>query len=300
MKAKKLIGVTMLALFAAAGVIAKPKAVAGKDSLTLSAYTIQSANVVNPETGNTLRGTLYLPQKTGKLPLVITAHELGSNDQRRWPFYGQSLASHGVAVYTFDFAGGGPKTRADGAPGSRSDGETTEMSVLTEVRDLEAVLAETKKWSFVDTKKIVIIGGSQGGAVSIVAAGRHADEVAGLVIMYPALYELEKLIHAYPSAQDFPESLVMWGMVELGRKYATDMWDFSFDESIASYTKPVLLLHGDKDTIVPFSDSEKLQKAYKNATLRLVPNGTHGFHGETFEVAIGFINEYLKEIGVVK
>ena len=92
----------------------------------------------------------------------------------------------------------------------------------------------------------------------------------------------------------------MWGMVELGRKYATDMWDFSFDESIASYTKPVLLLHGDKDTIVPFSDSEKLQKAYKNATLRLVPNGTHGFQGETFEVAIGFINEYLKEIGVVK
>ena len=300
MNIKKRIVFTLLAVLSAGILVAKPKAAVGKDGLQLTSYTIQSANVVNPDTNLTLRGTLYLPQKSGKVPLVITAHELGSNDQRRWPAYGQSLASHGVAVYTFDFAGGGPKTRADGAAGSRSDGETTEMSVLTEVRDLEAVLAEAKTWTFVDTKKIVIIGGSQGGAVSVVAAGRHADEVAGLIIMYPALYELEKLIHGYESAQAFPESLVMWGMVELGRKYATDMWDFRFDESIAAYTKPVLLLHGDKDTIVPFSDSEKLQKSYKNATLRLVPNGAHGFQGETFDVAIGFINEYLKQRGVIK
>lgn len=297
---KRRIIIGLIAMIAAGIVAAKTNAAVGKDGLALSAYTVQGMNVVNPDTGKTLRGTLYLPQKAGRLPLVITAHELGSNAQRRWPAYGESLASHGIAVYTFDFAGGGPKVRPDGAPGSRSDGETTDMSVMTEVRDLETVLAEAKTWKFVDTKKIVLIGGSQGGAVSEIVAGRHADELAGLVLLYPAQYLLEPLIHQYGSVEAFPESLVMWGMVELGRTYAADMWDFSIEPSIAAYTKPVLILHGDNDAIVPFSDSEKLRDAYKNATLKLVPNGAHGFQGETFDVAIGYINEYLRNMGVIK
>ena len=80
MNAKKRIIFTLLAVLSAGILAAKPKAAVGKDGLQLTSYTIQSANVVNPDTGNTLRGTLYIPQKTGKVPLVITAHELGSND----------------------------------------------------------------------------------------------------------------------------------------------------------------------------------------------------------------------------
>lgn len=71
----------------------------------------------------------------------------------------KALASEGIAVYTFDFAGEGPKKRADGTPGSISDGETTEMSVMTEIKDLESVLE----------------------------AAKHADEINGLVLLYPAL-----------------------------------------------------------------------------------------------------------------
>ena len=60
------------------------------------AYRITKLNVVNPSTGKTLRGLLYQPETAGKLPLVITAHELGSNHQRRWPAYGEALASQGT------------------------------------------------------------------------------------------------------------------------------------------------------------------------------------------------------------
>ena len=133
----------------------------------LFAYRVVNMNVVNPETGKTLRGALYVPEVSGPVPLVITAHELGGNYRRRWPAYGEALASRGSAVYTFDFAGGAPRERADGTPGSLSDGETTEMSVMTEVRDLEAVLAAAREWPFVDAGRIAIIGGSQGGAVSV-------------------------------------------------------------------------------------------------------------------------------------
>ena len=71
-------------------------------------FQVIQMNVMNNSTGKLLRGLLYMPETNSKIPLIITAHELGSNYSRRWPAYGEALASQGIAVYTFDFAGGGP------------------------------------------------------------------------------------------------------------------------------------------------------------------------------------------------
>ncbi len=61
------------------------------------------------------------------------------------------------------------------------------MSAMTEVSDLEAVIEAAKDWDFVDSSAIVAVGESQGGCVSAVYAADHADELAGLVLLYPAL-----------------------------------------------------------------------------------------------------------------
>lgn len=264
------------------------------------AYRITKLNVVNPSTGKTLRGLLYQPETAGKLPLVITAHELGSNHQRRWPAYGEALASQGIVVYTFDFAGGGPKNRADGTPGSISDGETTEMSVMTEVRDLEAVLASAKTWDFVDTGKIAIIGGSQGGAVSVITAARHADDLAGLVLLYPALLVQDDLHKKFKNKEDCPPVYKYNGWLDVSPIYVTDMWDYDVYADMPKYSKPVLILHGDKDSIVPMSYSERAAKTYKDAELHVIKDGGHGFQGETFEQAMSFIDPYFKKIGFIR
>lgn len=263
------------------------------------AYRITEMNVVNPSTGKTLRGVLYMPEVAGKVPLVITAHELGSNCRRRWPAYGESLASCGVAVYTFDFAGGGPRERNDGGPGNRSDGETTEMSVMTEVRDLESVLEAAKTWSFVDTRKIAIIGGSQGGVVSVITAARHADEIEGLVLLYPALLIQEDLHKKFKSEEDCPPVYSYNGWLDVSPIYVRDMWDYDVYQDMPKYGKPVLILHGDKDAIVPMSYSERAAKAYKDAEFHVVKDGGHGFQGETFEQAMGFIDAYLEKVGIL-
>lgn len=263
------------------------------------AYRITEMNVVNPSTGKTLRGALYMPETSGKIPLVITAHELGSNYRRRWPAYGESLASRGVAVYTFDFAGGGPRDREDGGPGNRSDGETTEMSVMTEVKDLESVIEAAKAWSFVDARRIALIGGSQGGVVSIVAAARHADAINGLVLLYPALLIQEDLHKKFKSKDDCPPVYSYNGWLDVGPIYVNDMWDYDVYQDMPKYGKPVLILHGDKDPIVPRSYSERAAKAYKDAELHVIKGGEHGFQEETFEQAMGFIEAYLKKTGIL-
>ncbi|MBQ3457662.1 MAG: alpha/beta fold hydrolase, partial [Synergistaceae bacterium] len=271
----------------------------GGQEQRLFAHRVIPMNVVNSSTGKMLRGLLYMPETDSKVPLVITAHELGSNYSRRWPAYGEALASQGIAVYTFDFAGGGPKIRNDGTPGSHSDGETTEMSVMTEVKDLESVLKAARSWNFVDADKIVIIGGSQGGAVSVITAARHADEISGLVLLYPALLIQDDLHKKFANKEDCPPVYSYNGWLDVSPVYVNDMWDYDVYLDMPKYTKPVLILHGDKDFIVPIEYSQRAANTYPDSEFHVIKDGEHGFQGKTFEQAIGYIKAYLRKIDIL-
>ena len=73
------------------------------------------------------------------------------------------LAKLGYAAYCFDFCGGS-------VMGSKSDGKTTDMSVLTEVADLEAVIAHIRSLPYTGNKPLM--GCSQGGFVSAITAAK--------------------------------------------------------------------------------------------------------------------------------
>ncbi|MBQ7923632.1 MAG: alpha/beta hydrolase, partial [Clostridia bacterium] len=82
--------------------------------------------------GLTIRGSEYRPDGE-KLPIAIVCHGfMAWQDTVR--HYAVMLAEMGYAAYCFDFNGGSVMR-------SKSDGRTTEMSVLTEIKDLEAVIA---------------------------------------------------------------------------------------------------------------------------------------------------------------
>ena len=56
----------------------------------------------------------------------------------------------------------------------------------------------------------------------------------------------------------------------------------SFDlyDLIAAYTSPVLVLHGDKDQIVPLRYSERASQVFPDAELVVMPGQGHGFMGK--------------------
>ena len=81
--------------------------------------------------GLTIRGYEFLPEGE-RLPVVILSHGFMAN-HRDTDVWAAKFAQMGYAAYTFDFNGGGLL--------SKSDGKTTDMSVLTEVEDLKAVVA---------------------------------------------------------------------------------------------------------------------------------------------------------------
>ena len=81
--------------------------------------------------GLTIRGTEYRPAG-GNLQAAIVSHGCMAN-QDTVRHYARHLAEINHAAYCFDFNGGS-------VMGGKSSGKTTDMSVLTEVMDLEAVI----------------------------------------------------------------------------------------------------------------------------------------------------------------
>ncbi len=240
-------------------------------------FTTKDIEVRNTTSGKMLRGTLYLPDddqiastSAQRRPLIITAHELGSDSQRPWWVnYANHWAAEGYAVLTFDFAGGGQR--------SRSEGKTTDMSVLTEASDLEYMLREARTWDFVDTSRIVLIGGSQGGGVSAIVAARHPGEITAMVLLYPAFHLPANLHQLYPDLGNLPETDGRNGMITIGRKYITDMYDYNYDQDMKSYEGPVLIVHGDEDQTVPIGVSRSAVTVFPRARLHTIHGAGHVF-----------------------
>ena len=232
--------------------------------------TTKDIELRNSESGKMLRGTLYLPDGEGKKPFIITAHELGSDSQRPWWMnYARHWAERGYAVLTFDFSGGGQR--------SRSEGETTDMSVLTEVSDLETMLSEARTWDFVDLSRIVLIGGSQGGGVASIVAARHPSEIAAQVLLYPAFHLPGNLRERYPDLNNLPETDGRNSMITIGRRYILDMYNHDYDRDMQGYDGPVLIVHGDEDKTVPIAGSQRAVGIFKNARLHTIHGAGHVF-----------------------
>lgn len=252
----------------------------------LPVYTYRQQEIELENQGQKIYGIAYIPEtEREKVPLVICAHGLGGSYQSN-AAYAKQLASHGIAAYCFDFRGGG---------GSRSDGDTTEMSVMTEVSDLEVIMEAASGWEFVDENKIVLLGTSQGGITSAITAARHGDHVSGLVLMYPAFLVGDAVHEQFDSLEEVPDKF-QFNWITAGRPYAEDMWDYDVYEEIGNYAGKVLLLHGSADSIVPISYSDRAAEVYRYVEYHVIEGAGHGFHGGAFDEAVRYVFEYLQEI----
>ena len=258
----------------------------GKQAMSTDGYTTQELWVQNGD--RKIYGVAYVPETNEQAPLVIFSHELG-NDHTSGERYAQRFAEAGYAAYVFDFCGGT-------VGGNKSDGSNKEMSVLTEASDLEAVLESSKSWDFVNPNKIVLLGGSMGGLVTTVVGSSHQDEIAGMILMYPALSAKgDSNAQGYKTEDDVPEDVSLFGgWIHVGRNYITDLWSVDFNQLLSSYKGHMLLLHGDKDNTVPISWSEEAKEIIPDCEFHVIKDGGHEFFGQPFEDAMSYILPYLE------
>lgn len=229
---------------------------------------------------NRIYGQVYVPDGVGyHRPTVILSHSFGLT-YKSMNAYCAMLAKNGYVAYCFDFCGGSKK--------SKSDGKTTDMTVFTEVKDLESVLSKARALKRVDKNKIFLLGTSQGGLVSALTASKNSSKVRGLILMYPGLNMADEMTKNYkghvPKTANF---LVM----TVGHDYISTLIDYDIYGNIKNFKKDVIIIHGTADSRVPIRYSEKAVKTYKSATLYRIQGANRGFNRENYAMGKNYDNK---------
>ena len=257
--------------------------------------TVDSVEVWSERDGNRIFGMMYYNSTVSeKQPAVILSHS-SSLTHEAMKGYASAIAKMGFAAYCFDFCGGSDK--------SKSDGKTDEMTVFTEVEDLRAVVKTVKSLDYVDSSNVCLLGSSQGGLVSALLADECPDDFAGMILFYPA-FNIPEMVKMFSGFGDFG------GMMSMSEAYINSIKDFDVWSHIGKFSKPVCIIHGTADMIVPISNSEKAVGLYPSATLNKIEGANHGFNAANLgrmgsmmgasadydSVVLPIVESYLKSV----
>lgn len=238
-------------------------------------WVVDSVELWSQRDTNRIYGVMYYnPVTSKKQPAVILSHS-SSLTHEAMRGYASAIAKMGYAAYCFDFCGGSDK--------SKSGGSTDDMTVFTEVEDLRAVVKTVKSLGYVEPSEVYLLGSSQGGLVSALLADECPDDFAGMILFYPAfnIPEMVSKFSGFGNWGDFGD-FGNWGdfggMMSMSEKYINSIKDFDVWSHIGKFPKPVCIIHGTADIIVPISNSEKAIGLYPSATLNKIEGANHGFN----------------------
>lgn len=172
-------------------------------------YQIEEVTFVNEKEGNTLAGTLTIPEGEGPFPAMVLVS--GSGQQNRdeelmnhRPFWvvADYLSRRGIAVLRYDDRGIGGST-----------GEVENATSMDFSYDAEAAFDYLRNRKEINASKVGILGHSEGGVINFMVAARR-PEVAFLVSLAgPSVNGIEVLKEqqkAILRASGMPEEAVQF------------------------------------------------------------------------------------------
>ena len=241
--------------------------------------------------GLTIRGRVYGREDNAVKPAVILSHGF-LDSQRGTRRYAQRLAERGFVCFTYDFNGGGIICS--------SDGKSEDMTVFTEKKDLLSVIDYVSACDYVDKASITLMGFSQGGFVSAMTAAEIPAKIKRLVLFFPALCIPDdarkgNMMFYHFDPANVPDVLGLAPM-KLGGEYARCVINVDPYELIKGYTGKTLLIHGTADNAVNISYADRAAKVLPDCEYRIIDGGGHGFGGKKDAEAMGYVNEFLKEL----
>ncbi len=240
--------------------------------------------------GLTIAGEVYIPPTPRRgLPGLILCHGIPAQtkgpDDRGYPLLAERFCRAGFFVLIFNFRGAG-----------LSEGN---FDILGWGRDLEAGFLYLGQRPEVDPRRVFLMGFSGGGAAAIYAAAKH-PEITGLVsCASPAEF---KDILTRKGLEDFLSHARKVGIVrDPGFPSSLEEWRKSFavirplDWIGRVPPRPILILHGTKDDVVPVDHAHRLYARVEGkADLALVEGAGHRLRVE--EKAMEKAEEWLKKV----
>ena len=237
---------------------------------------------------------LYIPQSDRPLPLVVWIHggawRGGSKDQTP----ALPLLRHGYAVASIAY---------------RLSQEAVFPAQIHDCKAAIRYLRAHAKDHNIDPDRIGVWGSSAGGhLVALLGTSGDVKELEGNLGEHPTVSSRVQAVADWFGPSDFlqmggshddpnsPESLLVGGPIRQNREKVARANPITY---ISRDDPPFLIMHGDKDDVVPINQSQLLHEALKKAgvpvTCETVEGAGHGFRGqEHIERVRRFFDEHLK------
>jgi uncharacterized protein len=196
--------------------------------------------------GGRLHG-VFVPGPAGSSPppTLIFFHGNGGNLTHRAPLMARMRTEIGTNVFIFDYQGYG-----------KSAGRPSETATAADAR---AALVYLKGRPGVDPRRIAYYGESLGGAVAIDLASVAPPSALAVQSTFTSIADMTRL--RYPYLQFLlPLASIRYEALSL----------------VGSVRAPLLLIHGDADTLVPVEHGRRLfEAANEPKRLLVVPGADH-------------------------
>lgn len=210
------------------------------------------------QTDNTPLQGWFIPAEADQEQAIIVLHGLHSY---AWNCLSKDLAEAyaqaGFAVLLFDLRGHG-----------RSGGEHLGLGLL-EQGDVQAAVDWLLAQGF-RSGQIGIHGTSYGAAITLLSAGKL--EAVGAVVADSAFANMADVVGGELKRQiGLPTgtaSLLQPGLRLLGQgQYGIDLKDSAPEQTIGAIApRPILLIHGTQDGVIPYDHAQRLQRAAASQT----------------------------------
>jgi hypothetical protein len=226
--------------------------------------------------GNTLAALFFKSEslKAATRPVIVTLHAFAGKKENRSIYEIATKANaHGFDSLCFDFSGHG-----------ESNGEITKNTVT---KQMEEISEATKL--VLDGRGIILVGNSF-SAVTAVAFAKKNPRVKGLVLVSGRAHQEENAKYLSEHKEVSPGKFIDELFIEDYMKYKTI-------DILKDITVPTIIIHGEKDDIIPVADAKILFNAVntKDKDLMIIKNGEHRFNDECRTEAVNSIYQFLEE-----
>lgn len=212
-----------------------------------------------------IRGFLYLPdQPADRTSCVVVSNGFTSSIESNI-HTAIAFLENNIACLLFDFCGG--------SKAALSEGNFRDVSVQTEVSDLESVIHWVR--SNYHFRDLFLMGSSMGGFVSAIVAAKEKD-IRGLMLVFPAFVipdDARAILRNDGSIREDSPALRESLPLPVLKEHAA----LDFEKEIRDYHGPVLIIHGTADPIVSLDYSKRALNVYDHADLSIYPGQGHGF-----------------------
>lgn len=218
-----------------------------------------------PTPKGTLRGFFHKPNQD-KHPVCLIFHGFtGQKTGTKFSYVQLSrmLEAKGIASFRFDFLGSG-----------ESDGNFVDMTFQDELSCARVILEECLKME--NCTEIYVLGHSMGGAIASELAKLYPDVIKKMVLWAPA-FNLPDALH-YLTGQVERAKTYDHGGYEISDDFVEDILKRDFYQELDTYQNDLLVIHGTKDTTVPYEISNKYMKLFHKGTKFIsIEDGNHNF-----------------------